>query len=253
MARLANKVVFITGTGGGQGRVASLLFAKEGAHIIGCDIREAEAAQTAAMVQEAGGKMYSSVVDLTDLASATQWIEDGLSQAGRIDVLYNNAGNPKTAFMGEQSEDVWSYTIRGELDIIFNTVRPAWGHFVAQGGGAIINTASVSGHRGNGATGLTAHAAAKGGVIALTKQIAAEGAPLKIRANSISPGGIITPALDVLSADQLAQIHRMHPIGRAGRPEDVVYCALYLASDEAAWVTGSDFIVDGGVSSIISG
>lgn len=251
MGRLANKVVFITGTAGGQGRVAAQLFAREGAHIVGCDVKEAEAAETAAMVRDAGGKMDSFVVDLTDLASATQWIENGLSRAGRIDILYNNAGNPRMEFIGEQSQENWSFTIRGELDIIFNTVRPAWGHFVEHGGGVIINTASVTGHRGCGGIGQSAHAAAKGGVIALTKQLAAEGAAVGIRVNSISPGGIITPALGVLSEEQLAGIHRMHPIGRAGRPEDIAYCALYLASDEAAWVTGSDFVIDGGISSII--
>lgn len=162
MDRLADKVVFITGIAGGQGRAASLLFAKEGARIIGCDINEAGLAETAELVRQAGGEIDPSVLDLTDAVATSRWIESGVRQAGRIDVLYNNAGNPRMNFIREMSHEDWSFTIRMELDIIFNTVRPAWAHFVQQGGGAIINTASVAGHQGSGGIGQTAHAA-KGG------------------------------------------------------------------------------------------
>jgi meso-butanediol dehydrogenase / (S,S)-butanediol dehydrogenase / diacetyl reductase len=249
MGRLDGKVVFITGTAGGQGRAAARLFAREGARIFGCDVKEADAVETLELVREAGGNMNSSLVDLTDPASVTQWIDDGVSQAGRIDVLYNNAGNPKMSFIADMTHEEWSYTIHAELDIIFNAVKPAWEHFLQQGGGAIINTASVAGHRGFGAVGQTAHSAAKGGILAMTKQLAVEGAPHKIRVNSISPGGVITPGLGVLSPEQLEMVEKMHPIGRAGRPDDIAYCALYLASDEAGWVTGSDFVIDGGLCS----
>ena len=253
VGKLSGKVVFITGTAGGQGRAAALLFAKEGAHIVACDVKEEQAEETVTLVREAGGRIDSFIVDLTRLSSATQWIEDGIRETGRIDVLYNNAGNPRMAFMGEQTEEIWSHTIRGELDIIFNTVRPAWNHFVAQGKGVILNTASVSGHRGYAPNGQTAHAAAKAGVLGLTRQLAAEGAAHRIRVNSISPGAIITPALDVLSPDQLQKLHDMNPLGRAGKPEDIAYCALYLASDEAEWVTGADFVIDGGVNAMLAG
>ncbi|WP_084399067.1 SDR family NAD(P)-dependent oxidoreductase [Henriciella aquimarina] len=251
MGRLENKTVFITGTAGGQGRAAAEVFAREGAHIIGCDIKESEANETVDLVRTAGGKMDSFLVDLTDPAAAAQWIQNGLDRTGRIDVLYNNAGNPRMSFMGEMTQDEWSHTIRAELDIIFHTVSPAWRHFLDQGGGAIINTASVTAHRGYGAIGQAAHAAAKGGILAMTKQLAAEGASLGIRANTISPGTIITPAMGAVSPEQLADMNRIQPVGRAGKPEDIAYIALYLASDEAAWVTGSDFVIDGGISSII--
>jgi len=251
MARLENKVVFITGIAGGQGRAAATLFAREGATIVGCDIKEKEANETVAMVEELGGKMKTSLVDLTDFEATTKWIEDGVSEFGRIDVLYNNAGNPKMAFMSEQPQSVWADTIRGELDIIFNTTRPAWNHMVKQGGGSIINTASVSAHIGLVSNGQSAHAAAKGGILGLTKQLAAEGASNLIRVNAISPGAVITPALDVLTPEQLEHLHELNPLGRAGKPEDIAYCALYLASDEAQWVTGADFIIDGGISSIL--
>ncbi|WP_293972769.1 SDR family oxidoreductase [Sphingomonas sp.] len=115
----------------------------------------------------------------------------------------------------------------------------------------ILTTASVSGHRGNPHLGATAHAAAKGGVIAMSRQFAAEGASLGIRSNTISPGAVITPGLiAALTPEYRQQMEDLHPIGRAGRPEDIAYCALYLVSDEASWVTGADFVLDGGLSSI---
>ena len=252
MGRLANKVVFITGTAGGQGRAAAELFAREGAHIVGCDIKEDAAAETVELVRKAGGTMDSSIVNLMDPDAAARWIKDGIEQAGRIDVLYNNAGNPRFDFIEELSREDWSHTIGAELDIMYNTINPAWRHFVDQGGGAIINTASVTAHRGYGAFGQVAHAAAKGGVLSMTRQLAAEGASFRIRVNSISPGTIMTPALGVLTPEEIEAMDKMQPIGRAGRPEDIAYCALYLASDEAEWVTGSDFIIDGGISSVLA-
>lgn len=252
MGRLNNKVIFITGTAGGQGRAAALLFAKEGAHIIGCDVKKGDAEETVEMVQAQGGRMDSVCpVDLSDPAAAKKWIDDGLAKAGRIDVLYNNASAVKFAPMAEMTQDIWSFTLKNEIDIIFNAVHAAWPYFLKQKHGVILSTASISGHRGSRGIGAAAHAAAKGGVLALTKQFAAEGASVGIRANSISPGGIITPGLiAALTAEQRTQIDKMHPIGRAGTPEDIANCALYLVSDEAAWVTGSDFIIDGGLSSI---
>lgn len=252
MGRLDGKVVFLTGTAGGQGRAAALLFAKEGARVVGCDVKDEEALETVELVREAGGKMESfSPVDLSDYAAAGRWIEAGLTKSGgRIDVLYNNASVPRMSFLGQISPEDWSFTIRNELDIIFNAVNQVWKHFLKQRGGVIINTASVAGHKGYADIGESAHVAAKGGVIALTRQVAAEGAKFGIRANSISPGGVMTPALGVLTEEQRSKFHQMHPIGRAGKAEDIAYCALYLASDESSWVTGSDFVVDGGLSAV---
>ena len=253
MGRLSDKVTFITGTGGGQGRAAALLFAKEGAHVIGCDVKSDEDKETAELVRAQGGKMASfSPVDLADAASATNWIAQGIESAGRIDILYNNASAVQFAPMSEMTEESWSFTLKNELDLIYHTTRAAWPHFEKQGHGVILTTASVSGHRGNRSLGASAHAAAKGGVIALTKQFAAEGAPRRIRANCISPATVITPGLiAAVTSEQRAHMEQIHPLGRAGRPEDIAYCALYLVSDESSWVTGSDFIIDGGLSSII--
>jgi meso-butanediol dehydrogenase / (S,S)-butanediol dehydrogenase / diacetyl reductase len=251
MGRLKNKVVFLTGTAGSQGRAAALLFAKEGAQIVGCDFIEDAAAETAAMVTAEGGEMTSFCpVDLSDPEAAKRWIDDGVARYGRIDILYNNASAVKFARL-PGTQEAWSFTLRHELDLVFNTVTAAWHYFQRAGKGVIINTASVSGHRGNAGQGAVAHCAAKGGVIALTKQLAAEGGPLNIRANSISPGLIRTPSMvHWLSPEQIAARERANLLGRIGNPEDIAYCALYLASDEANWVTGSDFIIDGGLSAV---
>ena len=253
MGRLSNKVAFITGTAGGQGRAAALLFAREGAHVIGCDVKEGDADETVALVRAQGGVMDSFCpVDLSNAASASQWIAEGIRKAGRIDILYNNASAVEFAPMSEMTEEIWVFTLKNEIDLIYHATRAAWPHFVKQGSGVILSTASVSGHRGNVTLGASAHAAAKGGVLAVTKQFAAEGARLGIRANSISPATVITPGLiAALTPEQRLHMEEIHPLGRAGRPEDIAYCALYLVSDEASWVTGADFVIDGGLCAVV--
>lgn len=246
MGRLERKVAFITGTAGGQGRAAAELFAREGAVIVGCDVKIDEAEETADEVRRAGGTMYSTApVDLGDPESARRWVDDGVAAAGGLDILYNNAGDVRFGSIEELSVEDWRYTIRNELDLVFYVTRAAWPHLRARGGGTIINTASTVTRRGNAAMGMGAHMATKAGVIALTRQLAAEGAKWGIRANSISPGLIDTPATAHLkvAADQLAS---SIPLGCWGQPDDIAQCALYLASDEAKWVTAADFTIDGG-------
>jgi meso-butanediol dehydrogenase / (S,S)-butanediol dehydrogenase / diacetyl reductase len=147
------------------------------------------------------------------------------------------------------SMEDWSFTLRNELDLIFTVTKAAWPHLLARGGGSIINTASVVAHRASG--GMLAHAAAKGGVLALTRQLAAEGADHGIRCNSISPGAIETPATAAVLASFTGPDGGRRipiPLGRFGRPEDVAHLALFLASDESEWVTATDYVVDGGVA-----
>jgi NAD(P)-dependent dehydrogenase (short-subunit alcohol dehydrogenase family) len=248
VGKLDNKVAFITGTATGQGRAAARLFAREGAVIVGCDLKIEEAAQTAEAVQRAGGTMFSTApVDLGDPAAVDRWIADGVDAAGGIDILYNNAGAVRFGPIEDLSIEDWHFTLRNELDQVFFSCKAAWSHLKARGGGTIINTASTVTRRGNAAMGFSAHMAAKAGVIALTKQLAAEGAGYGIRANSISPGLVDTPATAHLKVVQ-DQLAKSIPLGRWGQPDDVACCALYLASDEARWVTAADFTVDGGAT-----
>lgn len=227
---------------------AAELFALEGAKVVGCDLNGDLGEQACGAVRDAGGDMIFSQVDLTDGDQVAAWFESGVSRFGNCDILYNNASAFKTPLLEEMTYSDWAFTIRNELDIIYWACRHVFSIMRDSDGGVILNTSSTAGLVGFPAAGDFAHAATKGGVIALTRQLAVEGAPYHIRANSISPGVIETP----LTRDKLddpsfrAHVESLQLIKRIGVPRDVAYCALYLSSDEATWVTGANFVIDGG-------
>ena len=248
--RLAGKVVLLTGTGGRQGRHIARLFASEGAMVVGCDLDESAAKATVESVDSDGHRMFSRApVDLSDRQQAADWIRWAADVCGGIDVLYNNASQPRFAPVSELTAEDWHYTIRNELDLVYHTCHHAW-PFLVERGGVILNTASVSAMRGD--PGCFAHAASKGGIIALTRVLAAEGAQFNIRSNSISPGVILRDENDSVPAGAsiLERLFTAQLLPRAGLPADIGACALYLASDEAAWVTGANFVIDGGVMAV---
>ena len=250
--RLEGKVAFITGTGGGQGRAAALLFAREGAKVVGSDLKKEGGEETARMIQEAGGQSIFRVVDLANAEQDKDWLEWGVQQFGGIDVLYNNASATRWGRIGEMPWEDWEFTIRNELHIIYLVTHYAWPHLKARGKSSIINTGSTAGMVATPQIGFQAHAATKGGVIAITRQMAAEGAPFGIRANSISPGLIETPATQELLSNREFREGFTHivPMGRLGKPEDIAPVALFLASDESGYVTGVNIAVDGGLTAI---
>ena len=257
MGRLDGKVALITGTGGGIGRAAAILFAREGATVVGCDLDAARAQETVSLVRDAGGAMTSTApVDLAEEDAARAWIDGAAGEHGGIDVLYNNAGLTSFAPLEEVTLDDWSFTLRNELELVFLACKHAWPHLRARRGGSVINVGSTAGMTGSLTLDRAAHTASKGAVIALTRQLAAEGARHGIRVNTISPGMTVTPQTQHLFDDPDHPISRIAdhiPLGRPGRPEDVTHCALFLASDESSYVTGANLVVDGGWSTVLPG
>jgi len=250
MARLDGKVALITGIGGGMGREAARRFAAEGAEVVGCDLFEDGLNETVRIVREAGGEITGHApVNLADATEAERWVDEAAAVYGGFDILYNNASTQRFGAIDEISVEDWNFTIDNELNLVFYTVRAAWKHLRARGGGSIVNIGSIAGTRGVEFMPQNAHGSAKAGVINLTQQLAVEGAPHRIRAVSVSPGFIVTPATRFLVKDPppafRKNIERI-PLGRVGQPEDIVNAALFFASDEASWITGVNLVVDGG-------
>jgi meso-butanediol dehydrogenase / (S,S)-butanediol dehydrogenase / diacetyl reductase len=252
MDRLDGKVALITGTGGGMGRAAALLFAAEGAKVVGCDLKADGNAETERMVRSAGGEMTGMApVDCAEADGASEWVAQAAQRYGGVDILFNNAGAGRMGPIDELGIDDWYFTIRNELHIVFLVSRAVWPYLIARGGGAIVNTASIVATGGAWIGPQNAHGAAKGGVLSLTRQLAVEGGRHGIRVNAVSPGPIATPATDAAGAFALPPERAPRIVlGRVGRPEEVAWAALFLASDEASYVTGANLVVDGGTSMI---
>jgi NAD(P)-dependent dehydrogenase (short-subunit alcohol dehydrogenase family) len=259
MSDLEARVVLISGTAGGQGRAAALAFARAGALVLGCDVKAGDAEETVAMVLAEGGQMQSlHPVDLTDPAEAEHWIDHAVRTWGGIDVVYNNAGSLRAKGPFPQSTlEQFEQTIRYELTVSYIVSLAAWPHLVARGGGVILNVASISGHREVMPLRSCAHGAAKAGIMGLTRMLAAEGSPYNIRAISISPGLIRSPAtegfwssddpnLRAMGAGMMAHI----PMGRAGRCDEIANVAVFLASPAASYINGTDILVDGGMTGV---
>ncbi len=253
--RLADKVALITGTGGGQGRAAALAFTAEGARVVGCDVNVDGNEETVRLVEAVGGTMTGmQPIDLGDAEASKRWIEEAAACYGGVDVLYNNAASVR--FSGSIPDvplEDWHYTIRNELDLVFYATKFVWPHLVARGGGVIINTASATGLRANRHLPAAAHAAAKAGVIGLTRQAAAEGGAAGIRVVSISPGPIEGPATTAQFQDSpevYDQIAASLLLGRWGQPDEIAQVAVFLASNEASFITGANYVVDGGRTTI---
>lgn len=252
--RMEGKVALVTGTGGGIGRATAQTLAREGAHVIGCDLDEGSSRETVDIVRTAGGRMDAvAPVDLSTEAGAASWVDAAAALGGGVDVLVNNASAIRFAPIDEMSYEDWSFTIRNELDIVFLVTRAAWPHLVARGGGSIVNIGSISGSRGAWFMPQNAHGAAKGGVLALTRQLVVEGGPHGIRVNAVSPAMTETPHTRPLlygPDNQSEQILSRVPLRKWGQPEDIANAILFLASDESSHVTGADIPVDGGTSAV---
>ena len=250
--RLAGKVALITGAGGGMGRVAAQLFAREGARVAVADISTEGGEETVHQIEAAGGEAFFTAVDVSDEAQVRTLIAATMERYGAIHVLYNNAGimpNEDGAIV-DMTEAIFDKVIDVNLKSAAFCCKHAIPRMIASGGGSIVNIASFVALLGC-TVPQDVYTMSKGAMIAFTKSLAVQYAKRGIRANAICPGPIETPLLRRLWTSEKARNLRLNriPLGRFGAAEDIVYLALYLASDEASWTTGAVMVVDGGITS----
>lgn len=247
--RLRGKVALITGAGMGMGREAALLFAAEGARVVVADLDGAAARETVAQVARAGGEALATVGDVAIEADVARMIAEGVARFGALHVLYNNAGvlwKDRDRSVLETDERWWDRVMAINLKSVFWVTKHGIPHLRAAGGGSIILVGSVSALAGF-TRAQDAYTAAKGALISLNKSLAIQFAGDGIRSNVIHPGIIDTPLQAPYLTDSLrAEFRAAIPLGRIGQPRDIAYAALFLASDESAFMTGAEMIVDGG-------
>jgi NAD(P)-dependent dehydrogenase (short-subunit alcohol dehydrogenase family) len=250
--RLRDKVAIVTGSTGGIGLAIALLFAQEGARVVVNGRSEGRGQETIQLIKAKGGEAIFVAGDVSRADTARSLVMAAGETYGKLDILVNNAGLTKyRGSVVELSEEEWDAMIDVNLKAAFLCSKYAIPEMVRASGGSIIHVSSGAGLIGR--PKAAAYCAAKAGLILLTKNMALDFAPQKIMVNCVCPGGVDTPALQNRFAmqsnpDEARQAYaEMHPLG-IGRPEDVAYAILYLASDEASWVTGSVIVVDGGVT-----
>jgi len=251
--RLAGKVAIITGAGSGIGRAMALLFAREGATVVAAGRTPASIEETVAMIRaETGWEALAVAADVAIPADVERMVRETVARFGRIDILCNNAGIGSSKDVVAVEPDEWDRVFAVNVRGVYLGCKYALPHMLAQGGGSIINTASVLALVG--APERAAYCASKGAVVALTRQIAVEYADRGIRCNCLCPTTVDTPWVDRLLADAPDPVARRRaleerqPMGRLATAEDVAAAALYLASDDAAFVTGTAMVIDGGLS-----
>lgn len=247
--KLKDKVCILTGSGGSIGRETALLFASEGATIVGCDMNEADALQTERDVIAAGGTMVSlQPCDLTKPENCRALVDLAIDRFGRIDVLYNNAARTAFNWIEDISHEEWYRNMDEEVHLVFLLTQTAWPHLVASSG-VIVNIASVTAWATFRNLGSMAHSTAKAAVVAMTRHMAMEGRTAGIRANSISPGLIVTNQTrdQLLDEGWAQQMIDRTLLGRVGDPIEIAKVGLFLACDDSSYITGTDIAVDGGI------
>jgi NAD(P)-dependent dehydrogenase (short-subunit alcohol dehydrogenase family) len=250
--RLAGKVALVTGAASGMGRLATKVFAEQGAKVIAADVSSPGLDET---VQGIDAALHGSILPVTGSVTESEtvrgWVEAGVKQFGSLNVLYNNAGimpDEDTSVI-ETSEETFDRVTAVNQKGVFLCCKHGVPALLDAGGGSIINIASFV-----ALVGCTvpqdAYTMSKGGVIALTRSLAVEYGPKKIRANAVCPGPVLTPMMETLFSSEAEKMKRLNriPLGRFGRAEDIVSAGVFLASDESSWMTGQNFVIDGGIT-----
>ena len=262
--RLKGKAAIVTGAGSilagmGNGKATAIVFAREGARVMAVDYNLEAAEQTKQMIDEEGGECITFKADVSKASDCKNMVETCVKTFGRIDILHNNVGMGGYGGPVETSEEIWDKTMTINLKGMFLTCKYALPYMEKQGSGVIINISSISGIRVQPAPSI-AYACSKAGVVALTREVALQYAAKGIRVNAISPGLMKTPMVEFYNPQaygdgdvELMWQRRdaMCPTGKQGEPWDVAYAALFLASDEAKYITGTTLLVDGGISGTI--
>ena len=253
--KLAGKTAVVTGAGSGIGRAAAVLFAREGAAVAVVDLNAEAAKDTAGEIAASGGSALPVVANVADRLQVTSAFEQIRNEYRRVDVLYNNAGVNSAGSVIDATEDDWDRSFAVNAKGTFLCSQAAAPGMVAAGGGSIINQGSVAALAG--IANFASYCAAKGAVVALTRSMSVDLAPRGVRVNVICPGTVYTPLMEPMlrargggdMAAGLALTVAKYPIGRLGTPEEIAAVALFLASDDSSFLTGSVLTADGGMTS----
>jgi NAD(P)-dependent dehydrogenase (short-subunit alcohol dehydrogenase family) len=246
--RFQSRVVIITGSGSGLGRVLAHSFAGEGAAVVVADVVDQRATTVADEISEAGGSSLAQITDVTNAAGVEAMVGAARETFGSVDILVNNAAKATDADFLEVSEEAWDEDVAIALKGSFLCSQAVLGDMTENRSGVIINISSVNAFA---YFGNEAYSAAKAGIINLTRSLAVRYGPFGVRVNAIAPGTLRTPAWEERrqkDPDVLDRVAKWYPLGRIGEPEDVAGAALFLASDEAAWISGAVLPVDGGLT-----
>jgi NAD(P)-dependent dehydrogenase (short-subunit alcohol dehydrogenase family) len=255
-SRLQGKVAAITGAGSGIGRATSFLFAREGANVVAVDINDDSGMKTISEIERVQGKGTFIHADVSREADMEKVVASAISKYGTLDIMHNNAGIILVKKVVDCTEDDWEQLMSVNLKGVFLGSKCAARWMMRRRTGSIINTASIYGM--TGASHYAPYCATKAGVIGFTKALALELAPFNVRVNCVCPGVVETPMFEgelkawntIQPGDNRKAFEAQHPIGRFGESNDVANAALYLASNESSWVTGSALVVDGGYTAV---